>query len=76
MKQELRLGPPSITVEYPHNLDGRKPYRPNFVDLLADIKYKVNLATEIAQERADTNKVRFYILLGAMGINAILQYWF
>ena len=62
MKQELRLGPPTIAVEYPHNLDGRKPYRPNFVELLQTAQYK--------------QTVRFWVLLGAIAVDIALQYWF
>ena len=62
MKQELRLGPPTMSVEYPHNLDGRKPYRPNFVELLQTAQYK--------------QTVRFWVLLGAIAVDIALQYWF
>jgi len=83
MKQELKLGPPSITVEYPHNLDGRKPYRPNFVQLLQDIQYKNTVNSKEASKRFSMwqdvqykNTIRFYILLGGLVVNAVLQYWF
>jgi len=78
MKAELRLGPPSIEVEYPHNLDGRKPYRPNFVELLqtAQAKETTRADKETLRDlretaRARTQTIRFWVLLGAIGVDII-----
>ena len=78
MKAELRLGPPSIEIEYPHNLDGRKPYRPNFVELLqtAQDKETVRAEKETVRDlretaRDRTHTIRFWILLGAIVGNIV-----
>ena len=78
MKAELRLGPPTIEIEYPHNLDGRKPYRPNFVELLENAQYneKVRAELETVREQEEilrdrTQTIRFWIVLGAIGLDIV-----